>query len=447
MSKWQNWARTVKHTGLEKVYEPKNLAELKAAVKEAADNKWKLRTVGSGHAWSNLGVPSRCGGAVIQTEKLDKILSPPGGANGDIVEVQGGISIKHLNNELFKLGFGLDNMGDSNPQALAGAIATETHGSGAEIGSISEFVEGMTIVKANGDEQVLAGDELKAGRVARGQLGAVYSVKLRVRPKYFLHHDQVFVKLQNEPIQQLIQNRHLEYWYYPYTGMAERITRQIVNSTKVINPLDIAEEWFIKFGASLVNGIGKTNPEKLPAFWAKHATEEFFPPVERQGPSHKILLGKSNVWRDVVRTFTMEYQLDLGPAPGYDNFWKAVKAFDDSIEVASKKCVFVASPVQIRFTGKSARSLLTNLNHQPTASFSVSFFRDHDGAHTWLPELENRLRGLGGRPHWGKMYYVEPAPTPESNAFEVIRQNLDPTGVFNFQQGTYTPDPEAFQGP
>lgn len=446
MSKWQNWARTVKHTGLEKVYEPKNLSELKAAVKEAANKGWKLRAVGSGHAWSNLGVPSRCGGAVIQTEKLDKILTPPGGPNGDVVEVQGGITIKHLNNELFKLGFGLDNMGDSNPQALAGAIATETHGSGATIGSISEFVEGMTIVKANGDEHVLAGDELKAGRVARGQLGAVYSVKLRVRPKYFLHHDQIFVKLLNEPIQQLIQNRHLEYWYYPYTGMAERITREIVNSTTVINPLDIAEEWFIKFGASLVNGIGKANPEKLRSFWEKHATEEFFPKVERQGPSHKILLGKSNVWRDVVRTFTMEYQLDPGAAPGYDNFWKAVKAFDDSIELASRKCVFVASPVQIRFTAKSTHSLLTNLNHQPTCSFSISFFRDHDGAHTWLPELEQRLRGLGGRPHWGKMYYVEPAPTPGANAFEVIRQNLDPNGVFNFQQGTYTPDPEAFQG-
>ena len=301
MAKWENWAKTVKHSGLEKVYEPKNLNEVKAAVKEAANKGWKLRAAGSGHAWSNLGVPSRCGGAVILTEKLDKILA----TTADTVEVEGGITIKRLNNELFNLGLALDNMGDSNPQALAGALATETHGSGAEIGSISEFIEAMTIVQANGEEHILEGDELKAGRVARGQLGVVYSVKLRVRPKYFLHHDQVFITLRDENIPELIKNRHLEYWYYPYTGKAERITRQIVDSTKVINPLDLGEEWFIKIGAALVNGMGKKSPEKLPAFWKEHANTQLFPPVERQGPSHKILLGKSNVWRDTVRTFTM----------------------------------------------------------------------------------------------------------------------------------------------
>jgi L-gulonolactone oxidase len=438
MAKWENWARTVKLTGLEKVYEPKNLTELKSAVKEASNKGWKLRAVGSGHGWSNLAVPSRCGGAVILTENLDQILS----TTADTVEVQGGITIKELNNELFKLGLALDNMGDSNPQAIAGAVANETHGSGAQIGSISEFIEGMTIVKANGEEHVLEGEELKAGRVARGLLGVVYSVKLRVRPKYFLHHDQVFITLRDEDIPELIKNRHLEYWYYPYTGKAERITREIVDSTNEINPLDLAEEWFIQLGAALVNGIGKASPEKLPSFWNDHANTTFFPPVERQGPSHKILLGKSNVWRDVVRTFTMEYQLDLGV--DLENFWKAVDAFDESIEVARRKCVFVAAPVQIRFTKKSERSLLSHLRFQPTASFSISFFRDHDGAHTWLPELERRLLALGGKPHWGKMFYVEPEMDP---AFVAIRQNLDPDGVFAFRQGPYTPDPEAFQGP
>jgi hypothetical protein len=248
--------------------------------------------------------------------------------------------------------------------------------------------------------------------------------------------------LQDENIPELIKHRHLEYWYYPYTGKAERITREIVDSTKVINPLDLAEEWFIQLGAALVNGIGTTSPEKLPSFWEDHANTAFFPPVERQGPSHEILLGKSNVWRDVVRTFTMEYQLDLGA--DLNNFWKAVEAFDESIEVARRKCVFVAAPVQIRFTKKSERSLLSHMRFQPTATFSISFFRDHDGAHTWLPELERRLLDLGGLPHWGKMFYVEPDMDP---AFEAIRQNLDPDGVFAFRQGPYTPDPEAFQGP
>ncbi len=441
MARWKNWAKTVDYKDLEKVYQPESLPELQANVSEAAGREWKLRVVGSGHAWSNLGVPSRCGGAVIKTDKLQGIL----GTTSDTAEVEAGISIRRLNNQLFQRGLALENMGDSNPQAIAGAIATETHGSGAGLGSISEFIEGMRIVKANGEVHDLTKHQLRAGRVSRGLLGAVYSLKLKVRKKFFLHHWQELVDFPGtEDVAALLAHRHLEYWYYAYTGKAERIIREEVASTKVINPLDLAEEWFIKFGAIHVRNLGERSPEKIPAFMKKnvHPNQLGFKPFERQGPSHKILLGKSNVWRRVVKTFTMEYQFPLGP--GLKTFWKAFQALQDSIELARRKCVFVASPIQIRFTKKSERSLLTHLCHQPTASFSISLFRSHQGVHTWLPDLERRLLALGGLPHWGKMYYTEPPMDPK---FEQIRKKLDPNGVFNFRQGPYRPDPEAFQGP
>lgn len=438
MAKWKNWARTVRHSDLQKVFRPDNLRELKSNVKEAARKGWKLRAVGSGHAWSNLGVPARCRGAVIRTDKLAEFTL----LSEKLVEVQGGIKIRRLNNKLFKQGLALENMGDANPQAIAGAIATETHGSGVNLGSLSEFVEGMTIVKANGEEHVLKGQELKAGRVSLGQLGVVCSIKLGVRKNYYLHHHQQLVTLKNENLKELLKNRHLEYWLYPYTGKAERIIRNEVDSTKVINPLDLLEEWFIKIGAKLVDGIGRSHPERLPAFWKEHLRPKYFPEFERQGPWHKILLGKSNVWHDVVRTFTMEYQFELGA--NFENFWGAVGDLEQSIELARRKCVFVASPIQIRFTKKSERSLLSHLCSQPTASFSISFFRNHEGAHTWLPELEEKLIARGAKPHWGKMYYKKPK---KPAAFERIRKKLDPNGVFGFEQGLYTPDAEAFQDP
>ena len=344
MAEWKNWARTVRHSDLKKVFRPNNPRELKFNVKEAAGKGWKLRAVGSGHAWSNLGVPGRCRGAVIRTDKLAEFTP----LSDKLVEVQGGIKIQRLNNKLFKQGLALENMGDANPQAIAGAIATETHGSGVDLGSISEFVEGMTVVKANGDEHVLKGQELKAGRVSLGQLGVVYSIKLGVRKNYYLDHHQELVTLKNENLKDLLKNRHLEYWLYPYTGKAERIIRNEVDSTQVINPLDLLEEWFIKVGAKLVDGIGRSRPERLPAFWKEHLRPKFFPKFKRQGPWHKILLGKSNVWRRVVRTFTMEYQFELGV--NFKNFWGAVDDLEQSIELARRKCVFVASPIQIRFT-------------------------------------------------------------------------------------------------
>jgi len=357
--------------------------------------------------------------------------------------MEAGITVERLNKWLFKHGLALENMGDANPQNIAGAVSTETHGSGVALGSLSEFVEGMTIVKADGQLHTLSPSELRAGRVSLGKLGVVYSLKLRVRDNYYLRHQQRLVRFRDEKgktIEKLLKKRHLEYWYYPYTGMAERITREEVDSTKTKNPLDIVEEWFIKVASDALETLGTVSPEKIPALLRKNvrATNRSFRPFERQGPWHEMLLGKSNVWRKVVKTYTMEYQFD------YKHLWKAFDQLEKSIELAERKCVFIASPIQVRFTKKSERSLLSHMSYQPTASFSISFFRKHKGAHTWLPELERRLIDLGGKPHRGKMYYTELDKNP---AFEKIRKRFDPTGVFAFEQGPYTPDPDAFQDP
>ena len=97
-------------------YKPGNLSELISDVKDAAKKGLKLRAVGSGHAWSNLGVPARRRGAVIEMKRLKKVL----GLKGNVVEVEGGITVENLNKWLFKRNLALENMGDANPQNIAG---------------------------------------------------------------------------------------------------------------------------------------------------------------------------------------------------------------------------------------------------------------------------------------------------------------------------------------
>jgi FAD/FMN-containing dehydrogenase len=443
MASWENWAETVEHSDLAKVYEPRDVNELKAAVNEAAANGWKIRAVGTGHAWSNLGLPPGQQGAVILTDHLDgfTILQQPTATTAGLVEVEGGIKIAALTQTLFDNGLGLPNMGDANPQALAGALGTDTHGSGigANLGSFSEQVEGMTLITADGQERVLNDEELKAGRVALGKLGVVYKVKLKVMPSYFLHHTRIMVRFRDEKdlLDNLLDdNRHVEYWFYPYTEMAERIVRNVANTTEEKNPLDFFERFLIRFASSVTNLRGKNRPETLPEFFRDNIDR--LQPIERVGPWHEMLVGSSNIWREVVKTYTMEYQF------AYDQLWQAFDDLEASIELAARKNVFVAAPIQFRFTKKSERSYLSHLTHEPTVSFSVSFHTNHVGAHTFLPELEQRFLALGGKPHWGKMYYVRPDIDPR---FEAVRAALDPHGVFAFEQPLYTPDPQAFQDP
>ncbi len=430
---WKNWAETVVHQNLMAIYQPANLEELKANVKEAADNGWRLRVVGSGHAWSNLGLPDS-GGAVIRMEKLNQII----GQDGSVVEVQGGMSIANLNEELFSRGLALANMGDANPQTISGAISTETHGSGVTLGSLSEFVEGMTIVTADGQAQSLEGEDLAAGRVSLGQLGVIYSVRLAVLPSYFLDHKETLVRFRDEQseIPALLENRHLEYWYYPYTDKAARIVRNKVDSTEEINPMTAWERALILVSSRYAETKGRWNPEGLPDLFRNSVNDTIFPSVDRQGPSYKILLGKGNIWREAVKTYTMEYQFP------YAHLWEAFDEMEKSIALAETKGVFVGSPIQVRFTKQSERSLLSHFRFSPTVSFSISFFTTGKGVHTWLPDIERRLINLDGRPHWGKVYYTRPEKDPR---FETIRARLDPNGLFSFKQPVYKADPEAFR--
>jgi hypothetical protein len=315
----------------------------------------------------------------------------------------------------------------------------------------------MKIVRVTGprsrpsvDMYELTNEELPAGRVSLGRLGAIHSVRLRVRQRYFLTHDQRLVQFdqasEGKAIDELIHDktvRHFEYWHYPHSNppQAEKIVRRLTDSTAIINPLRVDQEWFIKVFARGYATIGAAAAEQIPTI-INRALKDFRKTFEvnRQGPWHEILLGKSNVWRRVVRTYTMEYQLP------YSQLWPAFDEYVDSIEKAKRDWhVYAAPPTQVRFSQPSRRSLLTHLTHDPTVSFSVSFFTNHSGAHTWLPDLERRFIKYGGRPHWGKMYYVTPEETDNSKMFESIRQKLDPSGTFSFLQGPYTPDPEAFQ--
>lgn len=440
--KWENWANTVRYEHLEKRLRPATLAEVRAYVALARPKKsnWKLRAVGGGHAWSNLGVPKWANGVILQTDRLldFKIKKPTTNANGDkVVEVPGGIRIKDLNKKLSKMGLALENMGDAHEQTIAGAIATETHGSAATLGSLSEQVEGMVVVAARGkgsEVVTLTDEQLRAGRVSLGQLGVVYRIALRVVDQYWLREKRELVKIGEEDIvAESDKHRFLEYWYYPHTEWAEKITRVQKPTGRREGIANLA---FHLIGAGALMSIGENRPEDLPKVLESRVKEGEIPTRERENLWHKIYPGRSQHTFRIVPTQTMEYQLPRS------KFSEAFKGLEDSIKVAREKGVFVGWPVHIRFTAKSNRSLLSHLRFEPTVSFSMSHSTAHRGAHTWLPWLERELLKYDGLPHWGKMYYTDPVKDPE---FEAIRQDLDPDGVFAFEQGPYTPDPDAFQ--
>ena len=75
-------------------------------------------------------------------------------------------------------------------QTIAGAVATNTHGSSLLDGSLSNQVIGFKVVLANGTFTEIYPDShplyFKAFQVSVGRLGVVTDVKMRIRAKTFI---------------------------------------------------------------------------------------------------------------------------------------------------------------------------------------------------------------------------------------------------------------------
>ena len=92
------------------------------------------------------------------------------GVDGTDVTVEAGITLHDLGEELAARGLALENQGDVDPQTLAGAISTATHGTGARFGNLSSQVVGDAARGrgGRGRSTCASGDELlrRAGRAS-----------------------------------------------------------------------------------------------------------------------------------------------------------------------------------------------------------------------------------------------------------------------------------------
>ena len=136
---WSNWSGSVSAPA--RVARPTNEAALSALVREAA----KVRAVGAGHSFMPL---CRSDELIVSLDAMTGELSIA--PDRQTARIPAGWSIKRLTEALWQHGLALANQGDVNPQALAGAMATGTHGTGVNLGSLSTFARGFRLIGADG---------------------------------------------------------------------------------------------------------------------------------------------------------------------------------------------------------------------------------------------------------------------------------------------------------
>jgi FAD/FMN-containing dehydrogenase len=377
---WSNWSGGVSCQAHE-VATPASEAELAALVGRAAREGRAVRPVGSGHSFSPLVATD---GYVVSLDALAGIESHD--RDELTATVRAGTKLHALGEPLLEQGMAMANLGDIDVQALGGALATGTHGTGRALGNLSSRVSWLRIVTAGGriiECDAESDPELwRAARVSLGALGIVTAARLKLLPAYRLHERTWRAPLDEilETLDSLIAgHRHFEFFYFPKHDFAEAKAIDLTHA----EPGSVAgqERERIDWSARILPSVREERFNEM----------EYSVPAEHGPACVRAVVARVHARHPKV-TWPLEYR---------------TVAPDDAF----------LSPAH-------GRATVTISVHQDGRYPFREFFED----------VEPILLEHEGRPHWGKFHGASAkllaSRYPDWERFQEVRRRLDPGGVF-----------------
>ena len=406
---WKNWSGSVSATP-QQVAAPKTETELAALVRQAR----KVRVVGAGHSFMPL---CETDGTLLSLAELEGRIEF--NADKSRVWAPAGWSLARLTAALWEEGASLINQGDVNPQSLAGAIGTGTHGTGAKLGSLSTAARGFRLMMPDGSIVTCSENERpdlsQAARLSLGLVGVATQIEIDVLPAYHLEE-----KVESHPFEEIearwdelaANNRHVEFFVFPY---GKHVVLKTLNPAPGEGPLkhmtDMDDRAF-----RMVCDVCAALP-----FLTRRLQPIIVQPGVRQrrvGPAYQIFPSDRT-----VRFEEMEYELPRA------NGWAALK---EVIAWIQKRKLPVTFPFEFRLTAADD-IWLSPFNATPGASISMHQYAKMPWRNLF-EAAEPIFRAHGGRPHWAKRHTLTArdvdALYPDAAKFKAVRDAVDPGAKF-----------------
>jgi L-gulono-1,4-lactone dehydrogenase len=408
---WTNWARQ-QRCAPERIEKPRSEEELIRAVTGAR----RVKVVGSGHSFTDIACTD---GVLVDLSLMRDVRS----VEGNEVTVEAGIALNGLGEELRVRGLAMENQGDVDPQTLAGAISTATHGTGARFGNLSSQVARIRLVDGTGEvREIGEGDELRAARVSLGALGAIAAVTLRCVPAFQIHRvdeprplDDVLPRLD-----ELVDSHdHWEAFVMPYTRKALTLTSE--RTDQAPDPPGRAAAFM--HDVVLENAVlglfcrtGRAIPRLIPAL--NRGLAALMGRSEHLDASNRVYANTR-----LVRFTEMEYAIPRE---------SAAEALERVLALIERRSLPIGFPIELRVV-RPDDALLSTAYERPTAYIAVHQYVGME-YETYFRAVEAIMDEYGGRPHWGKRHYQSEATLrpryPEWDRFAEIRERFDPERRF-----------------
>lgn len=432
---WRNWSGT-QSCRPGQVHQPSDAAEIAAIVNRAVAEGSTVRPLGAGHSFT----PVACtDGHRVQLDRMGGVVgvddSGTGeGPTGRSVTVRAGTRLRDLPGMLGPAGLAVANQGDVDPQSVAGAVSTGTHGTGLGYTGFAGMVRGFRIVGADGVERHatagaggVEGELFRLARLGLGAFGVVTELTLDAVPAFRLiadEHPEDFDEVRRTFPERVAGVDHMEFYWFPGTDVAlvkENTRLPGTEGARTPTRMERAKEFIAEEAINNAGLLAMCEAARIAPKLTKGLNNFAAKTVSRRryvDDAHRVFVSPRR-----VRFSEMEYAMPLEALP------EVLAEVRDTID---RHRAWVSFPLEIRAAKADDVALSTAYGRD---SAYIAVHRYHREAYAdYYRLLEPIFLAAGGRPHWGKLHTLGADQLrgryPLFEEVAALRREVDPTGVF-----------------
>jgi alditol oxidase len=405
-----NWARNYIY-GAARVHRPASVAELAELVAASP----RLKILGTRHSFNDIADTT---GELVSLEKLNRILALDRSPSGATVTIEPGVRYGELAHHLDAHGYALPNLASLPHISVAGACATATHGSGNDNRILASSVRAIQVLLADGSVRVFSRDgdveAFDGAVVGLGGIGAITKLTLDVLPTFDVHQ-RVYEAL---PFSAAMEHFDL------VTAVAYSVSLFTNWRSDSINQVWLKHRASDAVGDALLTSLGATIATRrlhpIPGISAENCTEQ---------------LGIPGPWHERLPHFRMEFTPSAGEELQSEYFVprEHAAAALTAIDAMRDRIAPLLQISEIR-TIAADEFWMSPCYRRPSVAIHFTWRKDWPAVRTLLPTIEAQLAPFDARPHWGKLFTMEPVRLrglyPRMNDFGELARASDPLGKF-----------------
>ena len=405
----RNWAGNYTY-GTTRIHRPTTLEQVQEVVKQCK----KLRVLGSRHSFNGIADSNE---DLISLEHLNHVVTLD--REHHTVTIEGGVRYGPLCEYLHREGYALHNLASLPHISVAGACATGTHGSGNGNGNLATAVIAMEIATANGDVVTLSrdqhADQFDGAVVGLGGLGVATKLTLKIEPTY-------------EICQTLYENLTLS-----------ELTKHFDEITGSAYSVSLFTDWresnFNQVWLKQRVADSSTETKLTTFFGATPAFKNLHPIGALSAENCTEQMGVPGAWYERLPHFKMDFTPSSGEELQTEYLvprQHAIAALEavDHIRGQIAPLLLIS---EIR-TVAADTLWMSPCYQQPCVALHFTWKMDWEGVRQLLPRLEEQLAPFQARPHWGKLFTMQPAHVrtlySRLSDFQNLLHHYDPQGKF-----------------